>query len=38
MHYDAAHGYHARLMIAADTTANDFPPEFEVVSNTGSPA
>lgn len=31
MHYDAIHGYHVRLMVANDTTVNDFPPEFNVV-------
>lgn len=31
MHYDITHGYHMRLMVAADTTVNDFPDEFNVV-------
>lgn len=33
MHYDVTHGYHVRLMVAPNTSKNDFPPEFNVVSS-----
>lgn len=32
MHYDVMHGYHVRLMVAANTSMDDFPSEFNVVS------
>lgn len=34
MHYDVTHGYHVRLMVAADISEKDLPPEFNVVRTT----
>lgn len=34
MHYDVTHGYHVRLMVAADISEKDLPPEFNVVPTT----